>query len=398
MIRRLVLPVGLVVIAGAFASPASAQLPSILPPNSYIRDTWYPKVFWTPRQGFTAGGQYRLVWPLRYSDYPSPSPYRMAMALDGQVSTSGSRYISLDAFAPDFVGGWRFRLTFRADRANREDFFGIGNASQRDPANVTDQQPYYYRLRHLRTFARGEIQRRIVGPLRLLVGFQAEHWSLDSLSDGASAFGMLLRSTPALGAARNDVAGRVGLVVDTRDDESAPQKGLLLEAMLDRADSSALGDVTYTRALVSLRGYVPIGEKLVLAARVAGQTMTDSAPLGSKYLIEASDQPFTGIGGPSTNRGLRSNRLIGRDKLFGNFDVRYHVFQVPTLVRVTVFGWVDAARVFDDGEDFRITTDGLAVGGGGGLMLQLLRDAFLGLSVGAGPDGAQVQVLTNWTY
>lgn len=398
MIRRLDVALAVATGAAAVAAPAAAQLPSIFPPNSYIRDTWYPKLFWTPRQGFTAGGQYKLVWPLRYSDYPSPSPYRMAITLDGQASTSGSRYIALDAYGPDFVDGWRFRMTFRADRANRENFFGIGNASQRDLTNVTEQQPYFYRLRHLQTYARGEIQRRIVGPVRLLAGFQAEHWRLDSLDNGASAFGTLLQTDAGVGVGRNDIAGRVGLVVDMRDDESAPQKGLLFEAIVDRADSSALGDVTYTRGLVSLRGYVPIGDKLVLAARIAGQAMTDSAPLGSKYLIEASDQPFTGIGGPSTNRGMPTNRLIGRDKLFGNFDVRYHVFQVPTLVRVTLFGWIDAARVFDDGENFRLTTKGLAVGGGSGVMLQILRDGFLGLSVGAGPDGAQIQALTNWTY
>jgi Omp85 superfamily domain len=384
------------VALGAIAAPAAAQLPSIFPPGSYVVDTWYPKVFWTSREGFTAGGYYTIVFPLRYEDYPNPSPYRMALVLDGQASASGTRWIQMDAFAPDFVPGWRFRLTLKASRANRQNYFGVGNGTPYDAANVTDQQPFYYELEHLRTFARGEVQRKLFGPVRLLAGFNVEHWRLDSLA-GPSLFGADLQSTPGLGRPANDVSARIGLVVDTRDDESAPQRGVLLQGILTRADSSIAGDVSYTRTFVSARGYLPIGSSFVIAARVAGQKMTGNPPLGTYYLMDASDGEIFGLGGAATDRGLPDYRLLGRDKLLGNFDLRYHVFQVPTLVRVTLLGFVDAARVFQT-ENFRLTTTGMAWSGGGGVMLQFMRNAFLGLTVGGGPDGAQVEAHTSWTF
>ncbi len=399
MIRRAAAIAAFVLVAAA--APAAAQLPSIFPPGSYVVDTWYPKLFWTSREGFTAGGYYTIVLPLRYEDYPNPSPYRMAFVLDGQASASGSRWIQFDAFAPSFVRDWRFRLTFRAARANRQNYFGIGNTTSYDPGNVTALQPFYYEIRHLRTDLRGEVQRRLLGPVRFLVGFNVEHWRLDSL-DGPSLFGGELAATPALGRPTNDVSARVGLVIDTRDDESAPQRGVLIQAIHTRADSTVMGNVSYARTFVSARGYLPVGSKFVLAARVAGQKMTGNPPVGSYYTMDASDGAIYALGGPNTDRALPQDRLLGRDKLFANFDVRYNIVQIPPgvptpIARLTLIGFVDAARVFQN-ESFRLTTTGMLWGGGGGVMLQLMRNAFLGLTVAGGPDGAQIQAHTSWTF
>ena len=70
---------------------------------------------------------------------------------------------------------------------------------------------------------------------------------------------------------------------------------------------------------------------------------------------------------------------------------------MPTLVRATVVAFLDAGRVFEP-EPFKLTTEALAVGGGGGLFLQFGRAGVLGTTVGAGPDGLVLQVHTRWTY
>ena len=237
----------------------------------------------------------------------------------------------------------------------------------------------------------------MVGGLRVLVGAHAERWRLEPLSVtsvlGQEAGG----AGSVVGSPRTDVAFRAGLVYDTRDNESVPRRGVFLEAIHSVADASVAGDETYTRTYGSARAYLTLAEQWAVSARVAGQHMGGSPELGSLYLIEQSDWPLEGLGGPDTHRALFQNRLLGRDKLWGNFDVQFTPFEVPTLFRVVFIGFVDAGRVFQT-ENLRLTTDGLQTGAGGGVLINAFRNAVLGLTVGGGPDGLVVQAHTSWAY
>ena len=202
---------------------------------------------------------------------------------------------------------------------------------------------------------------------------------------------------PTIARPTNDVSARVGLVFDLRNSETAPHSGVLLEAIHSVADASVAGNLTYTRTTVSAAGYVPIGPQPVVAARVAGEGMGGTPGIGSLYWMEASDRPYDAVGGPLSDRALDNHRLLGRNKLLANVDLRYDAYAIPTLVRVTVLGFVDAGRVFEP-EPFRLTTHGMSVGGGGGLFVQLGRAGILGGTAGFGPDGLMVQVHTRWTF
>jgi hypothetical protein len=382
-------------LLAATATPAAAQLPNIFPPGSEWQDLWYPKLFWVPREGVTAGGYYAVARPTRYSDHTA-APHRMIAALDGQISTSGSRYVRLDAWAPALVRGWRFRLTLAAMHWNREPYFGIGNATVTDSADVGGRD-LYYRIRRTRTFVRGQVERDIVGPLRVLVGWHAEHWLLDTLQT-PSQLGVDLAAgaDPRIARGTNDISFRVGLVVDTRDREAAPQRGVLLEAIESIADSSLAGDLSYTRTTVSARGVLPLGARWALAARVAGESMSGGPVLGSEFTFESSAVPFGALGGPESHLGLYRYRFVDADKLLGNFEVRYAV--IPYGLRTVALGFVDVGRVFPAGA-FRLTTDGLKVGGGAGVLVQLISEtAILGLTTAWGPDGLTVYALTKWPF
>jgi outer membrane protein assembly factor BamA len=378
-------------------SRGAAQLPSILPAGSYVRDVSYPKLFYTSKEGLAGGLYFALQAPLSFEDFDLPPPYRAALTLDGQLTTSGSRQVVLDARAPQLLDGWRLALTLAAERHTRESYFGIGNNSVVNDANQAAQE-FFYRSSNKRTFARGEIQRRIVGGLRALLGFHAESWrisTLDTLSQLAAD--SVAGVDPTIGRSTGDVSARFGLVFDTRDDEIAPSHGVLLEAIRGVADSTVAGNETYTRTTVSARAYVPVGERFILAARVLGQSMTGAPALGSFYLIEASDQPFDGIGGPLSHRGLRENRLLGPDKLLTNLDLRYTLYEIPTLVRLSLVGFVDAGRVFPAG-GLTATTQDMKVGGGGGFMVKIQRAGILGLTFAAGPDGLIINAHTSWSF
>jgi outer membrane protein assembly factor BamA len=380
--------------------PAGAQLiPDFPVYGPDWTDIGFPKLYWTPTIGLGVGVYYAQIKQLGYDDWDDPAPYRAITSLDANLTTSGTRRIELEARMPKLIDGWRFVVNLEARRDSRERYFGIGNDSEFDKANETDDAPYYYRSDNYRYIARGEVQRRIVGGLRVLAGFHMEQWRIDTLA-GPSKLALDLASgvDPTIGRSVGDIAGRIGLVFDTRDDEPAPTQGVLIQAVLGLADSSIAGGVTYTRATGSATGYLPLSDKLGLAARIAGQSIVrGNPPLGSLYHFEASDRPFYALGGAETHRAIPQRRLLDADKLFANLDVRYTPLAQPTLYRLTLVGFVDAGRVFPAGE-FTLTTDDIVVGGGGGFFLHLFRTLILGTTAAVGPDGVIMNFHTWWPF
>ena len=392
-----------VFLALALVSPGVGLAQEPPPQESPFRSyTWtnvaYPKVFYTGRDGLTVGAYYAYLSPLGYADWDRPPAYRASFSVSGQASTSGSREILLEARLPDLFRGWRLVGTLGAQRRARENYYGIGNLVSVDGANVTDAQPHYYQSLNLRYTARGEIQRQIVGPVRILDGIHAERWRIDTLpGPGRLRQDLAAAADPTIGRATTEVSARAGVVLDLRDSEPTPRRGALIEAIYSVADSSTAGDLDYTRVTVSAAGYLPIGPQLVVAARAVGERTGGTPRLGSYYRIEASDRPYGGVGGPASHRALEEHRLLGRHKLLANLDVRFDAYAIPTLVRTTVVAFLDAGRVFEP-EPFRLTTEDLHVGGGLGLFLLVGRAGVLGTTVGAGPDGLVLQAHTRWTY
>lgn len=377
------------------APEAAAQLPTIFPAGSEWKDLFYPKLFWTPREGVTAGGYYGITLPTRYDDRTA-APQRLLIALDGQISTSGSRFIQLDGWAPALADGWRFHLTLALKHWMREPYFGVGNDTKSDSGNVIGADRYY-RIERVRNYARGDVQRRIIGPVRLLVGFHWEHWFLDTLQ-ARSQLGVEVAngSVEGIGVGTDDVSARIGLVLDTRDREAAAQNGVLVEAIHTRADADVAGDVTYSRTTVSARGFKSFGERWGVAGRVAGHSMGGTPPLGSRFMIEESDREYSGLGGPDSHRALFWNRFVDGDVLYGNMEVRYAL--IPYFLRTVVVGFVDVGRVFAP-SDFRLTLDDMKVGGGAGLLVHFGSEtAVLGFSTAVGPDGFNILAHYRWPF
>lgn len=392
--RRTATIVGLAFLAW---QPARAQLPSIFPAHHHLIDTWYPKLLYSSSEGLTAGGYYAIINPIRFGDEDYRPIYKWALTLDGHASTSGSREVTLAFNAPATIRGWRFNFALAAQRRSREQYFGIGNNSVFDSANETDAQPFFYRSRNIRRFFAGDVQRRIFADLWFLTGFNIERWRIEPLSQlGQIAIDSVLGIDPTIGVTQGDVSGKVGLIWDSRSDEAAPRSGFLIEAIYGAADADFAGDHTYTRTTVSASGYLPVGRRVVLAGRAMGQNMGGTPRLGSYYIVDSGRRRYDGIGG-SSHRALTDNRLLGRGKLLFNFDLRYGLFPHPTFVPVTFVWFVDAGRVFQS-EEFRITLDGMKVGSGGGLFVQIGRAGILGVTAGLGPDGLAWELHTRWPF
>jgi outer membrane protein assembly factor BamA len=362
----------------------------------YWFDVFYPKVFYTPIEGLTGGAYYAIVQPLRSADFLNPHPYRISFSVDGQLSTSGSRFIKLEARAPGLSNGWRFSAGFVARRRAKDNYFGLGNQTVFDTDNVTDDQPDFYRAIRTQYIFRAEVQRDLIGPLRIVGGVKVDRWQVTQ-PEGPSLFAIDLANDPTMGVATNDVSARIGLVVDTRDDEVAPTNGIVVGAGVGVADAGIAGDLTYTRSTVNAQGYWSPNPLFTVAARAVGQVMGGTPRFGSYYLIEGGTRFYEGLGGSATHRALPGNRFLGRDKLFGNLEARYTLSAIPTLYRISLVGFLDAGRVFET-EDFRLTTEDLKVGGGTGLIIQIGRAGIVGFTVGVGPDGIESDFHTRWTF
>jgi outer membrane protein assembly factor BamA len=380
------------------AGPGKAQLVDL----PTFGEDWItfatPKLYYTGPDGVGFGLFYAQINQLGFDEWDAPPPYRTMISLDANITTSGTKRLELALRAPQWVDGWRFVASLEGRRDARQRYFGMGNGSVYDKDLETDAAEFFYRSKNTRWIGRGEVQRRIVGGLRLLAGLHAEHWTIDTLP-GPSQLALDLAAgvDPTIARGTADISGRLGLVFDTRNDEPAPTKGVLLQGIVSFADSGIAGHLSYTRATLSAAGYVPLATRVRVAARVAGESTWGSPRIGTYYRIEASDRFFRGIGGSESHRALPPQRLLDADKLLGNLDLRYDLFAYPTLVRVTGVAFLDAARVFPPGE-LEITTSDFAVGGGLGLILQFFRTGILGTSAGVGPDGLVWSFHTWWPF
>jgi len=387
-----------IALSTAIGSSSAQQLTPNLPKlGASWTDVGYPKFYWTPTNGASFGLYYAQVRPPGFDDWDDAPPYRANISLDGEISTSGSYRLGFEFKFPNFFPGWRVDLRFWTMRHARQNYFGIGNETEFDANNVTDEQPYYYKMDRRRLFLRGTVQRRLISELRALAGFHLERWRLDTLS-GPSLLGEQAQagSGPPLGVGSWQGEIRLGLVFDTRDDEVTPRRGVLIEALLNGADATVVGDVSYTRFTGSVAAFGSAGDRLILGGRVVGQALSGSPPIGTYFTIEASERAYHGLGGGSSHRGIAADRFLARNKLLANLDARLLLSGARQVVAVDLLCFIDVGRVFQPGDDF--TLAGLHLGAGLGPIITVGRNGIIGWTVGWGPDKLQVHTLTSWTF
>lgn len=321
-----------------------------------------------------------------------PEPNLAAVNFDIGASTQGSRFFVADAQAPAWWDGWRANLTITTARANRLGYYGIGNDTRYVADSARVLGTHFYRVSRTATSLRATVQRRVAGPVRVLLGTTFQHTDFRPLP-GQSVFRRDLASgtvDPAT-VPFDDRVVRAGVVFDTRDHEIDPHSGLFVEALF----ASGRG---YTRTTAHARVQVQPLQRLVLAGRLGGDGMGRQPPLAAEQEMESSERPFVVLGGYRTLRGYYEGRFTGHAKLLGGVEARYVLLSVPSVVELKLVAFLDAGRVFGPQEPFRLTTAGLHTGGGGEIALRFLRNSLLVVGVGAGGEGVQLLWGTTWSY
>ena len=352
--------------------------------------SYFPYLSGSANDGPAIAGRARYWQPSVSEDRVTA---RLAVTLDAGFTFRGSRFAILSLDVPHVARDWRVSALVQANRESRFGYYGLGNATPDDESLADSTQPYLYRSRRTRYEGRVELTRRLAGPLSAALAGDvtaARFSALDGPSRFAADFGSTLRQT--------DVSARLALVVDTRDNEFNTQRGVLLEggAQLGGGGGGPAGG-GYHRLYAILRGYYPVTPRTVVAARLAGSGLGGSAPLNALFSIPAWEQPIDVLGGSDSHRGLRTGRLVGTGVLFGNFEVRQELVAIGGLGALSVIAFVDAGRVFQ-GENFRVTTSGLAVAGGGGVAVRALQSTIIGITAAQGPDGLRINVRTGWMF
>ena len=373
------------------ALAALALAPPLLPAQ---RGAWvdqlYPYAYYSTIDGFWLAGRYGWYSPMGFSERPEPN--FASVKLDAGASTQGSYLVNVDATAPAYWDGWRLALSLTAARANRLGYYGQGNDSPYDPDSVTPTRPYFYRVSRTTRVARVTVQRRLVGPVRVLAGASLEHTGFRELP-GESQF-QRDRIAGVVGPGEvpfSDHVVRGGVVVDWRDQEIDPHRGIFVEGLVGRGRG-------YTRTTAAARVYLHPFEKVMVAARLAGERMTGAAPVSAQMTMESSEGPILAMGGYRSLRGYYDARFVGPGKLAAGVEVRYALLWAPRLLEVKLVAFYDWGRVFAAGESVRLTGDGLHSSAGGEVAVALVRNTLFVLGVGKGSEGTQLLFGTTWSY
>ena len=121
---------------------------------------------------------------------------------------------------------------------------------------------------------------------------------------------------------------KAGVVIDTRDNRPNPMKGVWTEAVFLFSPEFLGGEHNFTKlSLIHRQYFTLIPEDLSLAYRLTYQTTLGGyAPFYYQTQMITSvmkSAASEGLGGASTLRGIRRNRIMGDGVFFGNVEARW---------------------------------------------------------------------------
>ena len=375
------------------------------------RTSYFPHVMGNPSTGLMLVGHLHIA---RQADYDARVPFDGIFSVEGGISARGSRFVAARFRGPRLATGWRFAGDLGAVREATFGYYGQGPDGQGSlAASSIDRPDDFFRVHRTRYFARGEVTRRLTGPMQVSIGAGVVHYRYAPLSE-SEAFLTDFSAVPLTGT---DVTGRVTLILDTRDNEFLPANGVLFEAgfyagtgHFERRTfsppctvctsapfvaSSTTGG--YVGGYAHLRGFVSPRSGTVIAARLAARALERGSPLDARYTLPGWEHDVTVLGGAEAHRSFVPGRFVGQGLWLGSIEVRHNLLDVGDYGAVTLIAFADAGRVFG-ANTIRWTLDGWKAGGGGGVALRVLRSALLTFNFAGGPDGFTFSMGNGWAF
>jgi outer membrane protein assembly factor BamA len=276
-------------------------------------------------------------------------------------------------------------------------YFGLGNASTSGVPTGNGNPDRYHEwiesIAQVRTAARIHV----AGPLWAIFAAQYLYVSPTAYADSllqsdesqhqASGqpilYGTSALSLPSLAA---------GFVYDSRDSEIFPHRGMLHELGVRGEEGLPTNaGVHYLESGGIFRGYVPLGETFVFAARLVLNAQVGHVPFYDLFQAGPFDQKEM-PGGSAGVRGVPVGRYLGPIKAIGNVELRAMWLHFSALKQKFTLGnniFFDTGRVWSD-YSFHSPLDGkgpgLKYGTGAGLYFLWGQAAMLRIEVAYSPD------------
>lgn len=319
---------------------------------------------------------------------------------DGAIVQQAAR-LRLDF--PKFMDTeWRVMPGITYDRTINRPYFGIGNVAPLEIDPITGELPggnrYKYQTRDLRV--RVYAEHELDGPWEVMMGVQVRYTNPEPYAGSQLAIdaaGDPKRGlAPLIGVGEHTAfIPQVGIVYDTRDEETMPREGSLHMAGL--RVSVAVPTSSEVRSFAfdtTLRKYFHLGGPFVAAFRLIGDFTFGNAAYYD-MITGGSFGTFDFLGGAMGVRGVPAGRFGGLAKVAANSELRFMYPWTKILGQKFRAGhalFFDAGRSFvgygkadpRDGELWR-----LHWGAGGALYIQL-NEALFRAELAYSPDAAAV--------
>lgn len=365
----------------------------------------FPYLMGDPTNGLLIIGHIQYA---REAEYDSRVPYDGFVALEAAWGTRSSRFITARFRAPNLVKGWRLAADLGAVREGRFGYYGQGPEGQGASVDTdADLGSNFFRVHRTRYSARVELTRQLRSRLYAAAAGGIAHYRYASFADG-EAFRTDFFDAPLTGT---DATGRLSLILDTRNNEVVPTKGLLLEAGVFAGSGkfeernlapggggpvASFSGSGYTGLYAHLRGFISPLRSTTLAGRLAVRSLGANAPLDARYQMPGWERDVTVYGGADSHRSFVRGRFVGRGVLFSSLDVRHTLIDVGDYGAVVVVAFLDAGRAFAEAP--KLTLKRWQVGGGAGIAIKVIRAALLSINFATGPDGFTFSMGNGWAF
>jgi len=350
------------------------------------KDSYFPYISSAPNDFPMLFGHFSYS---KRAEYEDRSIFAGNLSIDGGAGFRGSWAVVTTFNAPLLWPHWRLASRVGVYRQGRLGFYGLGNSTRIDKA-IEDTASDYYRVSRTRIWVQAELSREIVPRLYLAVN-GAYLPSYFTAVSGPSLF----QSQYGNAVNDDDLRGGVRLVYDRRNNEYDTRSGFIAEA----GAFAGNGGGGYQRYESVLAWWIPIPitEGTGIAGWVGGSNLNGTPPLNARFEVPIWEAEIPVLGGAQSNRGLPSQRYVGRGVLAARLEVRQDIINAGDFGALIVFIFADAGRVFEN-EAFKITTEDMKLGGGGGVALRLLRSTILTFNFAGGPEGFQFSAGANWPF
>ena len=285
--------------------------------------------------------------------------YRQRFYVEASRYTKGQTLLHLQFDSRYLIPGIKTTLSASYQYDPMFLFYGLDGLEPYDKSLDCNADTRTARYDYRRSMVRvlSNFQGRIAEHLEWNTGLNFWHYNISDINmdkyDASSTLFSKMRDAGVFSPEEASVGSlfefNAGLVFDSRDNESAPEKGIWAEAYLS-GSPDLLGDgYNFLRFIAHFRQYLTLwSERLVFAYHLAYQgVVAGQAPFYHQQNISTLYQRQTctdGLGGINTVRGLVAQRLVSDNYAWLNAEFRLRLFSFNLLQQ----SWYVATNPFFD--------------------------------------------------